>query len=121
MSHDGDTFPVQLFRRTYNTGQYGTDADDQPTKEMGVVNVPVVFDAFRKWLGSSPEGSRVLDVEDSHFECGDLFESVGAPELDNAAVSKDGEVDLYQLLCFGELSKHPNPSELTLKIKLHVE
>jgi hypothetical protein len=111
-----DTFDLMVFRKTYSCGQYGEEPSEA-TVEAGVLKVPSAFVAFLDWLQSTDGQGRYLRVEDSHFDCPDLFASVGAPEVDDAAWSQD----LYQLLCFGEFSRSPNSPLFTMRIDVYTE
>jgi hypothetical protein len=84
-------------RIEHNCAEYNQDGYAGPDVSSGIIRLPEGYDAFKALL--KRERHLQLRIEDSHYECIDLFalSSYETPEVDNK--------ELYDLLCAKEMEK----------------
>ena len=84
-------------RIEHNCAEYHQNGYGGPDVTSGIILLPEGYDEFKALLRR--ERHLQLRIEDSHYECIDLFElsSYEAPEVDKK--------ELYDLLCAKEMEK----------------
>tara|TARA_B100000497_G_C7562337_1_gene339174 strand:+ start:165 stop:644 length:480 start_codon:yes stop_codon:yes gene_type:complete len=83
-------------RSRHNCAEYNTKEYTGPGITSGILHMPAGYDKFEELL--SRKGDLSLSIEDSHYDCNDLFAlKYDKPEVDNE--------ELYDLLCNAKLQE----------------